>query len=218
MNVNFVSLTFNPCIIRYYYAFVVYSCLTNSKDDNLTCQEIFLYIQGQPINNEDRKDYGVLVVSTCYIERNTQQSFQSGTDDEEFDTDVGFWIGLSPDGPWESFSSVLPQSIVPKSLNKNPFAFEVSVRNGKKHGVLRALALIANDANIKLEVSVCPVNMLSSPLSNVESGSSTTVIEEVFENQRYQPIAGWGNKSVGFRGNDLGRWSNRDFSYSSKVR
>nr|CAD1836498.1 unnamed protein product [Ananas comosus var. bracteatus] len=172
--------------------------------------------KGQPINNEDRKDYGVLVVSTCYIERNTQQSFQSGTDDEEFDADVGFWIGLSPDGPWESFSSVLPQSIVPKSLNKNPFAFEVSVRNGKKHGVLRALALIANDANIKLEVSVCPANMLSSPLSNLESGSSTTVIEEVFENQRYQPIAGWGNKSVGFRGNDLGRWSNRDFSYSSK--
>lgn len=132
------------------------------------------------------------------------------------DSEVGFWVGLGPDGPWESFGSILPLSVVPKSLNQNTFAFEVVMRNGKKHATLRALAIILNDADIKLEVSICPA-YISNSLTNVERGSTPLVTEEIFENQRYLPISGWGNKGSGFDSNDPGRWSTRDFSYSSKV-
>lgn len=133
------------------------------------------------------------------------------------DSDVGFWVGLGADGPWEIFGSVLPLSVVPKSLDKNPFAFEVIMTNGKKHAVLRSLAVIVNDTDVKLEMSVCPVYISNSSM-NVGKSSAPLVTEEIFENQRYQPISGWGNKSSGFHGDDLGRWSTRDFSRSSKVR
>ncbi|XP_073012998.1 uncharacterized protein [Typha latifolia] len=172
-------------------------------------------IRGQFTKIEERRDYGILVVSTCYIERNPDTCFQNSIDSRTTDRDVGFWVGLSPDGPWENFSSVLPLTVVPKSINKNPLAFEVTMRNNKKHATLRALAVIANDSDVILQVSVCPATVLGSPLVNLETNSSTTVIEEIFENQRYQPISGWGNKSAASRVNDPGRWSNRDFSYSS---
>lgn len=173
--------------------------------------------KGQAFVDEETNYCGCLVISTSYFERNADMNIRRGIESAtSTERDVGFCVGLSQDGPWESFDSVLPLSVVPKSLNKNPFAFEVVMRNGKRHAILRALAVIVNDANIKLEVSVCPATMLSNPVLNMGLNSATTVTEEVFENQRYQPISGWGNKSSGSRGNDPGRWSTNDFSYSSK--
>lgn len=168
------------------------------------------------LNDEDSKDCGVLVLSSCYIERSTQTNCQSWKDSIS-NAESGFWIGLSPDGPWESFTAVLPLSIIPKSLNNNHFAFEVTMRNGKKNATLRALAVIANDADIKLEVSVCPVNMLNSSVLNAGATSSTSTIDEVFENQWYRPISGWASSPSSDHGHDLGQWSTRDCSYSSKA-
>lgn len=91
------------------------------------------------------------------------------------------------------------------------------MRNGKKNATLRALAVIANDADIKLEVSVCPVNMLNSSVLNAGATSSTSTIDEVFENQWYRPISGWASSPSSDHGHDLGQWSTRDCSYSSKV-
>ncbi|XP_062219043.1 uncharacterized protein LOC133918926 [Phragmites australis] len=172
--------------------------------------------KGQVPNYEDRNNCGVLVLSSCYVERSTHSYFQS-LKDSISNAESDFWIGLSPDGPWESFTAVFPLSIIPKSLNSNHFAFEVTMRNGKKHATLRGLAVIANDADIKLEVSVCPVNMLNSSVLNTRSTSSTSAIDEVFENQWYRPITGWGTNPSNDHGNDLRQWSTRDFSYSSKV-
>ncbi|RWW32482.1 hypothetical protein GW17_00002845 [Ensete ventricosum] len=129
---------------------------------------------------------------------------------------VGFWVGLSPDGPWENFSPVLPLSaVVPKLLNKQAIAFEVIMRNSKKHAILRSLALLVNDADIKLEVSLFSSLSLSSSVLNTGTSSPVTVTEEVFENQRCLPVSG---KSSSTRANDPARWSTRDYSYSSKVR
>ncbi|XP_038986983.1 uncharacterized protein LOC103722332 isoform X2 [Phoenix dactylifera] len=173
--------------------------------------------KGQLFIDEERNNCGSLVISTSYIERNADVNIQRGIESTtSTERDVGFCVGLGPDGPWESFDSVLALSVAPKSLDRNPFAFEVVMRNGKRHAILRALAVIVNDSDIKLEVSLCLATMLSDPVQNMGPNSSTTVTEEVFENQRYQPISGWGNKSFGSRGNDPGRWSTRDFSYSSK--
>ncbi len=91
------------------------------------------------------------------------------------------------------------------------------MRNGKKHASLRALAIIANGFDIKLEVSVCPVTMHSSSVSNAGSTSSTSIIDEVFENQWYRPTSGWGSNPASDQGCDVGPWSTKDGSYSSKV-
>jgi vacuolar protein sorting-associated protein 13A/C len=154
----------------------------------------------------------MLVLSTCFVERNNQTEFNNEKGHKNYDDkEIGFWIGLSHDGPWESFGSVLPLTIVPKSINDNHFAFDVSMRDGMKYATLRALAVVSNDSDVKLEVSVCPLGMISG------LQSSTSEVEEVFENQMYQPISGWGNKSSGARGNESCNWSNRDFSHLSKV-
>lgn len=91
------------------------------------------------------------------------------------------------------------------------------MRNGKKHATLRGLAVIANDADIKLEVSLCPVNKLNCSVLNTRSVSSTNAIDEVFENQWYRPIMGWGPNPSSDYANDLKQWSTRNCSYSSKV-
>jgi vacuolar protein sorting-associated protein 13A/C len=91
------------------------------------------------------------------------------------------------------------------------------MRNGKKHATLRALAIIANDSDMKLEVSVCPVNKISSSMLNAGSTSSTSTVDEVFENQWYRPISGWASNNSSDHGIELGQWSTRDCSYSSKV-
>lgn len=166
--------------------------------------------------HEENKECGLLVISTTYYERNIDMNFQRSLQSTiAVDRDVGFWVGLGPEGPWESFSSVLPLSVIPKSLDRNPFAFEVLMRNGRKHAILRTLAVIMNETDIKVEISLCPSSMLNSPLLNKGKENPAVVSEEIYENQRYQPISGWGNIS-NFHG-DPGHWSTRDFSYSSKV-
>lgn len=172
-------------------------------------------LQKKVHNHEESNECGLLVISTTYFERNIDMNSLRGLQSTiASDRDVGFWVGLGPEGPWERFSSVLPLSVIPKSLDRNPFAFEVLMKNGRKHAILRALAVIKNETDIKVEVCLCSSSMLSRSLLNRGKDNPPVVSEEVFENQHYQPISGWGNKS-NFPG-DPGHWSTRDFSYSSK--
>lgn len=169
----------------------------------------FCFAIVQHVNVEDMDDHGLLFVSTTYFERKTVANLKRDVENENvLDRDIGFWVGLSPEGVWESVRSLLPMSVVPKSLQNDFMAMEVIMRNGKKHAIFRGLATVVNDTDMKLDISVCP-----------SSGTSdlNIMVEETFENQRYQPISGWGNKWPGFRSDDPGRWSNRNFSYSSKV-
>lgn len=174
--------------------------------------------RGQLTANDGKQDCGCLLISTFYFEKKTIVNFQREMESlKAIDRDVGFWVGLGPEGPWESFRSMFPLSVVPKTLDENFFALEVVMKNGKKHAIFRTLAVVVNEADVPLEVSVCPSSMLDNhTLPTSETNNRTVVTEEVFENQRYQPISGWGNKWPGFRGNDPGHWSTRDFSYSSK--
>ena len=145
--------------------------------------------------------------------RNTTANFQRDAEKDASDKDIGFWVRLGTEGSWESIRSLLPLSVVPKSVQSEFIAVEVVMKNGKKHAILRGLATIVNDSDINLDISVCHASMIQDSGSN----SHNIVVEEIFENQRYQPISGWGNKWSSFRGNDPGRWSTKDFSYSSKV-
>ncbi|XP_010266663.1 PREDICTED: uncharacterized protein LOC104604129 isoform X2 [Nelumbo nucifera] len=172
--------------------------------------------KGQMNTNEGMHDCGFLVVSTTYFERKSITNFQREAESAtENDKDVGFWVGLGPKGPWVSIRSLLPVSVVPKTLKENFFALEVVMKNGKKHAIFRGLSRVINDSDIKIDLSLCPESMLHSHiLSASKSSCCNIVVEEVFENQRYQPISGWSSKWL--RGNDPGCWSTRDCSYTSK--
>ncbi|PON40401.1 Vacuolar protein sorting-associated protein [Trema orientale] len=86
---------------------------------------------------------------------------------------------------------------------------EVVMKNGKKHAVFRSLATLGNESNVNLDISI-------SHLSPNSGTSNNSVVEEIFQNQRYQPSSGWGNNWSGFGSVVSGPWSTRDFSNSSK--
>ncbi|CAA6659805.1 unnamed protein product [Spirodela intermedia] len=102
--------------------------------------------------NGGSMDCGSLLLSTAFFERNNNVNFQGERRNTvTSDRDTGFCIGLDPNGPWECFGSLLPVAVVPRSINKKNFAFEVFIKNGRKHAILRPLAVVVNDTNIKME-------------------------------------------------------------------
>uniref|UniRef100_A0A6N2LUY9 PH domain-containing protein n=1 Tax=Salix viminalis TaxID=40686 RepID=A0A6N2LUY9_SALVM len=168
-------------------------------------------------DGEQMLESGHLLVSTTYFERNVAANFQREKETElSRNRDVGFWIRLSPEGAWESVRSLLPLSVVPKLLHDEFLAMEVVMKNGKKHVIFRGLAIVVNDSDVKLDISICHMSLVHGHDPSLGTSKLNIVIEEIFENQRYHPISGWGNKLPGFRSIGPGRWSTRDFSCSSK--
>ncbi|KAK9053434.1 hypothetical protein SSX86_030068 [Deinandra increscens subsp. villosa] len=156
---------------------------------------------------------GCLVASTSYFEMKAVSNLQSTLEQEkDADNDVGFWVGLGPEGVWESFRSFLPLSVITKKMDDDFITMEVVMKDGRKHAILRGLATIVNDSNVQLDINVSSISKSHEPSEVV---ASTIVVEEIFENQRHSSILGWRIKLPGFRGNGPGRWSNRDFSYSA---
>ncbi|KAL7618287.1 hypothetical protein Lser_V15G01600 [Lactuca serriola] len=164
---------------------------------------------------DDLPFQGCLVASTSYFEMNTGSTLQN-EEEKDADNDVGFWVGLGPEGVWESFRSFLPLSVMTRKLDNEFFAMDVIMKDGKKRAILRGLATVANDSDIKLDINVCSVSKSHDPDQPSELVEGNTAIEEIFENQRHSTILGWGNKRS-FRGNELGRWSNRNLSYSTNT-
>ncbi|GKV06822.1 hypothetical protein SLEP1_g18658 [Rubroshorea leprosula] len=164
-------------------------------------------------NVEDMHECGCLFVSTSYFERNAAANFQRDFDSKNAGgRDVGFWVGLGPEGPWEGVRSLLPLSVIPKSIQNDFIAMEVVMKNGKKHAVFRGLATVANDSDVNLDIFNCHMSMVQ----DLGIGSHNIVLEEIFENQRYQPLSGWSNDLPGVCSDDPGPWSTKDLSYSSK--
>uniref|UniRef100_A0A7N0UXF0 PH domain-containing protein n=1 Tax=Kalanchoe fedtschenkoi TaxID=63787 RepID=A0A7N0UXF0_KALFE len=168
--------------------------------------------KGQVTGNEKLLDRASLTISTNYFEKKLSGNFQRDKAESLVENEVGFWIGLSADGPWECFDSLFPLSVIPKSLKNDFVAMEVVMKNGKKHVIFRGLATVVNDSDIKLDILVCSISSIQ-PQDDLND--SDAVVEEVFENQRWQPVSGWVSGHPGVHNNDPGRWSNRDFSYSS---
>ncbi|KAK9136608.1 hypothetical protein Sjap_007202 [Stephania japonica] len=174
--------------------------------------------RGKVNTDMEVRDHGFLLISTSHFERITMEKFQKGMDGgRDMSRDDGFYIGFDPEGPWDGFRSLLPISVVPKMLKENFVAMEVTMKNGKKHAIFRSLAIVANDSDVIFDLCLCPV---STPPTHMYLGSERNLhdvaVEEIFENQRCQPSSGWVNKWPSFRDNNPGRWSTRDFSYSSK--
>lgn len=133
--------------------------------------------------------------------------------DDPRGADIGVWFAVNPQGPWTGLRSVLPVSTLLKEIGKRHLAVEVSMQQNLKAVKLRSLTIVVNNTDMALDVCLCPYSLLNS------DNQQSTAIEEVFENQRYQPLAGgWGSKWPGhLMPNDPCRWSNRDYSIKSQV-
>ncbi|KAJ8767440.1 hypothetical protein K2173_017484 [Erythroxylum novogranatense] len=167
-------------------------------------------------NIDDLHESGCLVVSTVYFERTVLANIQKEKEAEDtFDRETGFWVRLSPEDAWESIRSLLPLSVVPKSICDDFVAMEIVLKNGKKHAIFRGLATVINDSDVKMDISVCHISLIHCHDPSSGASNLNIVIEEIFENQYYHPSSGWGSKSSGSQSNDPARWSDRDFSYSS---
>ncbi|KAL0308081.1 UNVERIFIED_CONTAM: putative vacuolar protein sorting-associated protein 13A, partial [Sesamum angustifolium] len=157
-----------------------------------------------------------LFVSTSYVEKSMVTDVDNKRGDgNDLDGDMGFWVALGPDGPWHGFRSLLPLSVITRKLDDVFVALEVSMKNGKKHAVFRGFSTTTNDSDIKLDISICHISVING--NDVSSGisSNNIVVEEIFENQQYHPASGWGKNEYGSPDKEPGRWSTRDFSYSS---
>lgn len=176
-----------------------------------------LLLQVQQNNSKNIQDCGVFSVCTQYFERKSGGNISEDVKYEnDNDQDVGFWVGINPDGAWEGVRSLLPVTVVPKSFHNDFIAMEVIMKNGKKHAFFRGLVTVVNDSDVKLEIAVCPFSLIKGNDSSTISRGNI-LVEEVFQNQCYHPTDGWGCKHLGSHINDPGQWSTRDFSYSSKV-
>jgi hypothetical protein len=165
--------------------------------------------------------HGSLVVTICYyIEKAHQPEEETDMNRNQF-KDIGFLIGLSSSGPWTHVRSVLPLGKTPIKLANGHVALEVHLSDGQKRATLRSLVSIINQTDAAVEICVCPLSLIS-----VQHGTSAliddepiVIVEEIFENQRYQILVGWGSKWPGhFLPTDPRRWSTRDTQTSSQSR
>ncbi|KAL1372338.1 hypothetical protein AAHE18_01G196400 [Arachis hypogaea] len=166
-------------------------------------------------SNAEAINEGFLYVSTSYFERNTIAKHQKDMESlNDVDREIGFWVGLGQEGEWESIRSLLPLSVVPKSLENEYVAMEVLMKNGKKHVIFRGLVTVVNDSDVTMNILTSRSSHGIDPSPGAYS--SNTVVEEVFQNQYYQPSYGWSNNWPLTEHDAPGHWSTRDFSYSSK--
>ncbi|XP_024958370.1 uncharacterized protein LOC102625672 isoform X2 [Citrus sinensis] len=145
-------------------------------------QNIVSYSLGrkaQSNNDEDMHDYGRLFVSASHFERSAITNLQRDVESEsDIDRDVGFWFGLHPEGVMDSVKSLLPISVVPKSLDNDFIAMEVLVKNGKKHAIFRGLVAVVNDSDVKLDVSLCPLSCIGDRNYTLGTSSRNTVTKQ----------------------------------------
>ncbi|KAH0635119.1 hypothetical protein KY284_037905 [Solanum tuberosum] len=158
------------------------------------------------LNSNDTNSCGCLFVSTTYFEKKMALNYENDEGEKAGASDIGFWVGLTPKGPWESIRSFLPLSVVTKTLGDDYVALEVVTKNGKKHVIFRALATVSNDSDITLDISSCHESMIHTQDLSSEGRNYSIFVEEIFENQRNHPVSGV---------KDTGRWSTRDFAHSS---
>lgn len=134
-------------------------------------------------------------------------------------SDIGLWFSSNSEGPWTGLRSVLTLGTFPRQIGEQSLAVEVSLQQGSKQVKLRSLVTVANNTDMSLTVCICPFSRLNTPDGGKTSSDEPDIaLEEVFENQRFQPLGGWGSKWPGhLMPTDPGRWSSGDLSSSSQV-
>ncbi|KAG0568137.1 hypothetical protein KC19_7G189300 [Ceratodon purpureus] len=169
-----------------------------------------------------KKSWGLVTMSMYFFsakgeKKEKMTGFESKDDIKG--ADIGLWLALTPQGPWTGLRSVLPATTIPKEISRRPLAIEVSMQQNQKCVKVRGLVMVVNNTDMALDVCLCPFPLLNIPDGSTKNSESnvSTIMEEIFENQRYQPFAGWGSKWPGhMMPGDPSRWSNRDYSNTSQ--
>ncbi|XP_024384462.1 uncharacterized protein [Physcomitrium patens] len=168
-----------------------------------------------------KKSWGLITVSMYFFSAKGEQKEKMTDFESKDDTkgvDIGLLLAVTPEGPWAGLRSFLPVTTVPKEIGRRLLAIEVSMQQNQKCVKVRSLATVVNNTDMALEICLCPYPLLNIPDGSTKDSESSlsTVVEEIFENQRYQPLAGWGSKWPGhMMPGDPSRWSNRDYSNTS---
>lgn len=131
-------------------------------------------LKGRGQDGSEMHLHGSLLVSTSYLERKVVDNFRDERCGNN-DCDVGFCVGLAPEGAWESFRSFLPLSVMIKTLKDEHLAVEILVKDGKKHAILRSLAKLVNDSDTKLEMSIFQHKNTTKAFSSIAPGSSSII-------------------------------------------
>lgn len=144
-----------------------------------------------------------------------------------------------PFGPWTSVGSSYVEGPLSWKLFGESAVGEVVVLEGLKHVVLRSPVCVKNETQLPIEVSLSPIflegkgsakklfkgsdrsrrslSMEESHLEEVLEG--VEIQEKVFENQRYNPVLGWGSsRATHLLPLDPKRWIFLDSGISSQVK
>ncbi|CAI5962204.1 unnamed protein product [Closterium sp. NIES-65] len=120
-------------------------------------------------------------------------------------------LACRPDGEWCWVRSMAGIMTLALALEGRPVAAELGVRGGLKCVTLRSLVLLRNATDAPVDVCVCPFVLLDFADEDAEE----EVEEEMYENQRYQPMLGWGSLWPGhFMPGDPARFSALDLSHA----
>ena len=102
-------------------------------------------------------------------------------------------VAFSPDGPWKTIhenASNTSQVVVGSSSR---CIFSSVAPNSY---VFKSAASFYNNTVNTIELCVCPSGMHPDDATNAQRKKSKLVIEEIFENQRFVPLAGWSSKHL----------------------
>eukprot|EP00897_Mesotaenium_endlicherianum_P008373 jgi/Mesen1/7564/ME000392S06833 len=170
--------------------------------------------QGREQEEHGRSPGGTVVISENFFTlgsnghvQTAHSVLQSMGGDDAADDDAMVQLRSADGGPWAALRSVAAVMTVTMHVGGRPLALESGARGGLKYVALRSLAVLQNCTDVPLEVCVCP-----RALVGVEDGGSCAArVDEVYENQRYQPLMGWG--SAGYlMPSDPSRFSSLDLA------
>lgn len=145
--------------------------------------------------------------------------------DHLFGTKPGV-IQISPtrEGPWTTVNLNYAASAVCWRMGHDSIAREVSVKGSDKYVIIRSLVSVLNQTDFSIELCL----FSESSNSQLEDSndhcqghgqqiSDNFSQDEIFENEKYHPLLGWGSSCPGHLSpSDPGHWSMRDDSYSSQ--
>lgn len=149
--------------------------------------------------------------------------------DEMYAKDLSFGtkpgdIQVSParEGPWTTVNLNCAASAVCWRKGHDSIAREVSVKGSNKYLIIRSLVSVLNQTDFSIELCLFSESSNSQlEYSNdhcqghEQQISDNFAQDEVFENEKYHPLLGWGSSCPGhLLPSDPGHWSMRDDSSS----
>ncbi|GBG70050.1 hypothetical protein CBR_g4878 [Chara braunii] len=172
--------------------------------------------------NGEAKNLGYVTVGQCVFSIGPKLDFHqiikrkpSFNDERE---QGSIQVSTRSSGPWTGFKSNFAFTTIAKTVNGVNLAVFVQHKQTYKCLEFRSLAVLQNSCNIPLDVSLCHRWLAEADDKEIESKPGEEVEEEMFENQRYSLLGGWGSKWPGhLLPTDPGRFSNRDNSRYSQT-